>query len=126
MTDITTFNSPVAVALDYTVFAGTADEIVSSYRNLTGKVPLMPDWAFGYIQSKLGYDNESDATVAITKLQDQGFPVDALALDQHWYGGQNVRGNIDWDIKNWPNAAGMVKNLNDKGVKTPRGYNICK
>ena len=39
VTDVTTFSSPVAVALDYTVFAGSADEIVNTYRNLTGKVP---------------------------------------------------------------------------------------
>jgi oligosaccharide 4-alpha-D-glucosyltransferase len=102
----------------YLIHGNNNDEILANYTLLTGRQPLPPRWAFGYIQSKLGYDNESDATVAITKLQDQGFPVDALALDQHWYGGQNLRGNIDWDIKNWPNAAGMVKSLNDKGVKT--------
>lgn len=102
----------------YLINGSNNDEILANYTLLTGRQPLPPRWTFGYIQSKSGYDNESDATVAITKLQDQGFPVDALALDQHWYGGQNVRGNMDWNIKNWPNAAGMVKSLADKGVKT--------
>lgn len=102
----------------YLIHGDDNDEILANYTLLTGRQPLPPRWAFGYIQSKSGYKNESDATVAITKLQDQGFPVDALALDQHWYGGTNVRGNMDWDTKNWPNATGMVKSLLDKGVKT--------
>ncbi|MCF0064041.1 T9SS type A sorting domain-containing protein [Dyadobacter chenwenxiniae] len=102
----------------YLIHGNNNDEILANYTLLTGRQPLPPRWAFGYIQSKSGYDNESEATVAITKLQDQGFPVDALALDQHWYGGQNVRGNMDWDTKNWPSSAGMVKSLLDKGVKT--------
>lgn len=102
----------------YLIHGNDNDEILANYTLLTGRQPLPPRWAFGYIQSKSGYANESDATVAITKLQDQGFPVDALALDSHWYGGQNVRGNMDWDTKNWPNAVGMVKSLLDKGVKT--------
>ena len=42
----TTFHSPVATALDFTVFAGNADECIASYRKLTGEVPLMPEWMF--------------------------------------------------------------------------------
>jgi alpha-D-xyloside xylohydrolase len=38
----TTFRSPVAEAVDYTVFLGTPDEIVASYRYLTVEAPLMP------------------------------------------------------------------------------------
>lgn len=102
----------------YLIHGSNNDEILANYTLLTGRQPLPPRWAFGYIQSKSGYNNASEATVAITKLQDQGFPVDALALDQHWYGDQNARGNMDWDAKNWPNATGMVKSLSAKGVKT--------
>ncbi len=46
--DETVFHSPVATAVDYTVFIGSADEIIASYRELTGKAPLIPDWALGY------------------------------------------------------------------------------
>lgn len=38
----TVFRSPVANKLDYVVFAGNSDEVISSYRNLTGQAPLMP------------------------------------------------------------------------------------
>ncbi len=36
----TVFRSPVAQALDYTVFAGDGDEVIASYRELTGPAPM--------------------------------------------------------------------------------------
>ena len=47
--DETVFRSPIADAVDYTVFVGSADEIISAYRELTGEAPLMPRWVLGYI-----------------------------------------------------------------------------
>lgn len=48
----TVFRSPVADGVDYTVFVGSPDEIIASYRELTGECPLMPDWALGYIHCR--------------------------------------------------------------------------
>src|SRR5690554_4542924 len=49
VTDETILSSPVAEAIDYTVFAGSGEEVISSYRELTGHSPMLPEWAFGYI-----------------------------------------------------------------------------
>ena len=50
--DQTTFRSPVATAVDYTVFVGSPDEIIATYRSLTGECPEMPKWALGYIHCR--------------------------------------------------------------------------
>ena len=50
--DETVFSSPVAACVDYTVFTGTPDEIIATYRELTGKAPKMPTWALGYIHCR--------------------------------------------------------------------------
>ena len=47
VTDETILSSPVAEAIDYTVFAGSGEEVISSYRELTGHSPMLPEWAFG-------------------------------------------------------------------------------
>lgn len=52
VTNETTFRSPVAQALDYTVFVGNADEVIASYRQLTGDAPMMPLWSMGYIHCR--------------------------------------------------------------------------
>ena len=50
--DQTVFRSPVATAVDYTVFFGSPDEIIATYRELTGECPMMPKWALGYIHCR--------------------------------------------------------------------------
>ena len=52
VTGETTFRSPIAHAVDYTVFVGTPDEIIATYRELTGPCPMMPEWALGYIHCR--------------------------------------------------------------------------
>ena len=39
----TVFRSPVATQVDYTVFVGSADEVIAGYRELTGPAPLRPE-----------------------------------------------------------------------------------
>src|SRR6266542_1956360 len=39
----TTFRSPNAKELDYIVFSGSADDVITSYRNLSGNVPMFPE-----------------------------------------------------------------------------------
>ena len=48
----TVFHSPVAECVDYTIFTGSADNIIASYREATGEVPMLPSWAFGYIHCR--------------------------------------------------------------------------
>ena len=50
--ETTTFRSPVSNGIDYTFFAGTADEVIASYREATGEVPRLPAWALGYIHCR--------------------------------------------------------------------------
>lgn len=50
--DETVFRSPVADAIDYVVFSGSADQVISTYRDLSGKAPMMPIWSLGYIHCR--------------------------------------------------------------------------
>jgi len=44
----------------YLIHGDSNDEILENYTLLTGRQPLPPRWALGYIQSKFGYENESE------------------------------------------------------------------
>ncbi len=92
--------------------------LLDSYTNLTGKQPLPPMWALGFIQSKYGYKTEQEAKEIVQKLQEDDFPVDALVLDLYWFGLEGDMGRLDWDRANWPNAEAMMEALKAKGVKT--------
>ncbi len=116
VTDVTTFLSPVAVALDYTVFAGTADEIISSYRNLTGKVPQMPDWAFGYIHCRERYDSQKELLENAHRLKDEGYKTSVIVQDWQWWGkyGWNA---MKFDEDKYPDPKAMTDELHRMDMK---------
>ena len=58
--DTTVFSSPVSNGIDYTFFAGKPDEVISSYRELTGGIPMMPLWALGYIHCRELFHSQSE------------------------------------------------------------------
>jgi alpha-D-xyloside xylohydrolase len=116
VTDITTFSSPVAVALDYTVFAGTADEIISTYRDLTGKVPQMPDWAFGYIHCRERYDSQQELLENARRLVKDDYRTSVIVQDWQWWGkyGWNA---MKFDEDKYPNPKAMTDELHSMDMK---------
>ncbi|MCF2444442.1 T9SS type A sorting domain-containing protein [Dyadobacter sp. CY345] len=102
----------------YLIHGDSNDKILENYTLLTGRQPLPPRWALGYIQSKFGYKNQSEATNAVSKLQNQGFPLDAVGLDLYWYGDETKMGTMDWYAPTWPSPEDMMTRLKAKGVKT--------
>ncbi|MBO6077858.1 MAG: DUF4968 domain-containing protein [Bacteroidaceae bacterium] len=116
VTDVTTFSSPVAVALDYTVFAGNADEIIGTYRNLTGQVPAMPDWAFGYIHCRERYDSQAELLENAHRLKDEDYRTSVIVQDWQWWGkyGWNA---MQFDEDKYPDPKAMTDELHSMDMK---------
>ena len=116
VTDVTTLLSPVAVALDYTIFAGTADEIIDTYRNLTGKVPAMPDWAFGYIHCRERYDSQKELLENARRLKTEGYRTSVIVQDWQWWGkyGWNA---MQFDEDKYPDPKAMTDELHRNDMK---------
>ena len=116
VTNTTTFSSPVAVALDYTVFTGTADEIISTYRNLTGKVPAMPDWAFGYIHCRERYDSQKELLENAHRLLQEDYRTSVIVQDWQWWGkyGWNA---MQFDEDKYPDPKAMTDELHSMDMK---------
>ncbi|MCQ2083408.1 MAG: glycosyl hydrolase family 31 [Bacteroidaceae bacterium] len=116
VTDRTVFSSPVATALDYTVFLGTPDEIISDFRTLTGHVPAMPEWAFGYIHCRERYDSQTELLENATRFRTDSIPVDVIVQDWQWWGkyGWNA---MQFDEDKYPDPKAMTDSLHDMGIK---------
>lgn len=105
--------------LRYFVIAGDDFSVISSHiSNLTGKAPLPPLWGLGFIQSRFGYETQSEAESIVSQMRDADFPMDALVLDLYWFGGTNRMGDFDWDLSRFPNPDQMISTLLDQGVET--------
>ena len=102
--------------MSYYLFAAeTIPEQIEKYTWLTGRQPLPPKWALGYIQSKYGYRNENDARSMVQTMRQKEIPCDAIILDLYWF---NQMGDIIWNFPNWPSPYQMMQDFLDEGIKT--------
>lgn len=108
----TTFRSPNAKALDYVVFAGTADEVISSYRSLSGNAPMFPKWAYGFWQCRERYTSGSHLVETVKEFRRRNLPLDVIVQDWQYWGNRGW-GVPQFDERNYPNPAGFIKELHD-------------
>lgn len=118
--DILSFESVGGRSGYYVVAAPTFSGIVENYTELTGRQPMPPRWAMGYIASRFGYRSEQQVRDTIETFEQHKMPVDAVVIDLYWFGKdiQGHMGKLDWDYKFWPTPINMMDDLRDKGVNT--------
>jgi len=116
--DIITYSYNTGQADVFFIAGNSYKEITKETGFLTGFQPIPPLWSLGYIQSKYGYQSESQARNIVNKIRNDNFPLDALVLDLYWFGNQSTMGNLDWDNSNFPNPETMMSDFRDLGVKT--------
>jgi len=105
----------------YQVIVGnTWQDILRNYTSLTGLQPLPPIWTFGNFSSRFGYRSQEEVLETIRLFREKNVPVDAVIIDLYWFGQtmKETMGNLAFDLEMWPDAAQMVRELEEKGVKT--------
>ena len=112
----TTFASPVAQSIDYTIIAGKADEIICTYRKLTGEVPMMPRWAFGYLHCRERYVSQEDVLNNATEFRKRNIPIDIIVQDWQWW-GKTGWNSMQFDEELYPNPKAMTDSLHNMDIK---------
>jgi len=109
--NVTTFRSPNAKSLRYVVFYGKdADEVISGYRNLSGNVPMLPLWAYGFWQCRERYTSGTHLVETVKEFRKRNLPMDVIVQDwQYW--GKYGWGVPKFDETNYPNPEGFIKEL---------------
>jgi len=116
VTDETTFRSPVATAVDYTVFIGTPDEIIATYRELTGPCPKMPDWALGYIHCRERFHSSEEILQTANRFREEKMPVSVLVQDwQYW--GKHGWNAMQFDEDFYPDPKALTDSLHQMGIR---------
>ncbi|MCF7567194.1 glycoside hydrolase family 31 protein [Sabulilitoribacter arenilitoris] len=88
------------------------DNIIASFRELTGEAPMLPKWALGYIQSRNRYKNKEELMKVVEKHRSLNIPLDAIILDYlHW--GDSGFGSMVFDPVDFPDAEDMITILHD-------------
>ncbi|MDE6267978.1 MAG: DUF5110 domain-containing protein [Muribaculaceae bacterium] len=96
---------------DYYVMTGESmDEVISGYRTITGKAPVMPKWAMGYWQSREKYNTSDEVLSTLAEFRRRGIPIDNIVIDWlHWE--QDSWGSHEFDRQRFPDPKGMVDSI---------------
>lgn len=117
--DTITYTTNAKKPVSYHVIRGSnLAEAVSEFTALTGRQPLPPFWALGYITSKYGYHTQDETLGVVDTLKSRDFPVDGIVLDLYWYGKETDMGRLEWNPDQWPDHKGMLDSLKSLGVNT--------
>ena len=103
--------SEMTKQLDYYFMAGeNMDDVISGYRSLTGKSPVMPKWAMGFWQSREKYNTQEEMLGALKGFRDRKIPLDNIVLDwNHW--PENAWGSHEFDKARFPDPKAMVDSI---------------
>jgi alpha-D-xyloside xylohydrolase len=110
---LTTFRSPNAKSLDYVVFYGpSADSVIATYRNLSGNVPMLPRWAYGFWQCRERYTSGKKLVETVEEFRKRNIPMDVIVQDwQYW--GKNGWGVPQLDTTNYSDPAGFIDKIHN-------------
>ncbi|WP_406350039.1 glycoside hydrolase family 31 protein [Streptomyces sp. NBC_01597] len=101
--------------VDYWVTAGdTPAQIIDAYTQVTGRPPLLPEWASGFWQSKLRYRTQDELLAVARQYKERGLPLSVIVCDYfHW----PRMGDWRFEENEWPDPAAMVEELDGLGVR---------
>jgi alpha-D-xyloside xylohydrolase len=100
----------------YFIYGNSFDEVISGYRAITGKAPIMPEWALGYWQSRERYRSSDQLLDVVREYRKLGIPLDNIVLD--WsYWPVDSWGSHEFDPGYFPDPAGMVDSVHRLNAK---------
>lgn len=109
--DVPYIYSESAPEFDYYFIKGeNPHEVIKGYRRLTGKASMLPKWAFGYVQSKERYENETQIKETVMESRKRGIGIDCLVLD--WMSWEDGKwGQKTFDKTRFSDAKEMIDTL---------------
>jgi alpha-D-xyloside xylohydrolase len=113
-TNGTSWTAEQTQKIDYWVTCGTPSEIEKNYTDVTGRTPMMPDFAMGFWQCKLRYRTQQEVIEVAKEYRRRNLPLDVIVIDFfHW----SCQGDFKFDPEDWPDPEQMVRELGEMGVK---------
>ncbi|MFI3177915.1 MAG: glycoside hydrolase family 31 protein, partial [Eubacteriales bacterium] len=101
--------------VDYWITAGdTPAEIEEAYADVTGKAPMLPEYAMGFWQCKLRYWNQEEILNIAREYKRRSLPISVIVIDYfHW----TKEGDWQFNPEHWPDPQAMVDELKSMGIE---------
>lgn len=106
-----TYVSESGKMVDYYFFYGPSfDHIMDLYRDLTGRAPMYPKWAFGLFQSQDRYKSQQEVLSVKDNYRNNHIPVDVIVQDWFYWSPAPIGSHI-MNPERYPDPKAMVDEL---------------
>jgi len=90
-------------------------QVIESYSELTGRMPMPPKWSLGYQQCRWSYFPEYEVRDIAREFRQRKIPADVLYFDIHYMDAYKV---FTWHRERFPNPVQLLSDLHSEGFKT--------
>lgn len=112
------FESEVAECIDYYFMYGiNADGVTAQIRELTGKAPMYPLWAFGFFQSRERYKSQEETMEVVDKYRQLGVPLDCIIQDWQYWGPNSNWNSMNFDNPKFASPQNMIDHVHNQNAK---------
>ena len=90
--------------------------MIAGYRALTGRASMLPDWAFGFWQSKNKYNTQDEVLDTVAEFRRRGIPLDVIVQDwQYW--PIDRWGDHEFEASRYPDPTAMIRTIHDQHAR---------
>ena len=109
--------SEVGTAVDYYFsYGGDADGVIAELRHLTGKVPMLPLWTYGFHQCRERYKSAGQLLEVVRKYREMGVPFDGIIQDWQYWGSNYTWNAMEFINDEFSNAQRMIDEVHEKNA----------
>ncbi len=100
----------------YFMYGGNADGVIADMRYLTGKVPMLPLWTYGFHQSRERYKTQEEFREVIDKYRELGIPFDGIIQDWQYWGSNYTWNAMEFISPDFNRAQEMIDHAHDNNA----------
>jgi alpha-D-xyloside xylohydrolase len=99
----------------YFVLGPTMDGAIGGFRQLTGAATMLPQWAYGYVQSKERYKTQDEVVDTVKEFRKRNIPLDVIVQDWNYWTPDHWGSPVP-DASRYPDLAAMTKAVHDQNA----------
>lgn len=109
--------SQVGDSVDYYfMYGGDADGVIADIRHLTGEVPMLPLWTYGFHQSRERYKTQDELLEVVERYRKDGVPFDGIIQDWQYWGSNYTWNAMEFISPDFDRAQQMIDKVHDNNA----------